>query len=232
VRSRSLLDSFNNAFEGVIYAIKTQRNIRLHFIATGGVLILSLLLQLTKLEFLILIITIAFVIVTEMINTALEVTVDLITQEYHPLAAIIKNVAAGAVLVAAIIALIVGYLIFVPKFGSQIPRVIESLQNAPIYLSMVAVLLTIVFVIIGKSITKRGRLVQGGMPSGHAALGASAATAIFFICSNSLVVFLAGFLVLLIAESRVENGVHTWNEVIAGATLGFFITLLVFQLMT
>lgn len=231
MRSRSLLDSFDNAFEGIIYAVKTQRNIRLHFIATGVVLILSLLLQLTKLEILILIITIAFVIVTEMINTALEVTVDLITQEYHPLAAIIKNVAAGAVLVAAMVAIIVGYLIFAPKFDSQIPRVIKSLQMAPAYLSLVAIIFTIVFVIIGKSITKKSRLIQGGMPSGHTALGASAATAIFFICSNSLVVFLAGFLVLLLAESRVENEIHTWNEVIAGAALGFLITLLIFQLM-
>lgn len=232
MRSRSLLDSFNNAFEGVIYTFKTQRNIRLHFIATGAVLILSLLLQLTKLEILILFITIAFVIITEMFNTALEVTVDLITKEYHPLAAIIKNVAAGAVLVAAMLAVIVGYLIFAPKFDSQIPRVIQSLQKAPTYLSLVAVLLTIVSVIVGKSITKKGRLIQGGMPSGHTALGASAATTIFFNSPNSLVVFLAFFLVLLLAESRVENKVHSWDEVVAGGALGFFITLLVFQLMS
>jgi diacylglycerol kinase (ATP) len=231
LRSRSLLDSFNNAFEGIIYAFKTQRNIRLHFLATGGVLILSLLLQLTKLEILILFMTIAFVIVTEMINTALEVTVDLITPEYHPLAAIIKNVSAGAVLVAAVLAIIVGYLIFAPKFDPLIPRVIESLQKAPAYLSLVAILLTIVVVIVGKSITKKARLVQGGMPSGHTALGASAATAIFFICHNSLVFFLAGFLVLLIAESRVENQIHTWPEVIAGGTLGCLISLVVFQIL-
>jgi Diacylglycerol kinase len=231
VRSRSLLDSFNNAFEGIIYAYKTQRNIRLHFLATGIILILSLLLKLTKLEILVLFVTIAFVIITEMLNTALEVTVDLITQEYHPLAAIIKNVAAGAVLVASMLAVIVGYLIFAPKFDPQIPRVIQSLKKAPAYLSLVAIILTIVAVIIGKSITKKGRPVQGGMPSGHTALGASAATAIFFICPRSLVVLLALFLVFLVAESRVESGVHAWDEVLAGGALGFFITILVFQLM-
>jgi diacylglycerol kinase (ATP) len=225
------LDSFNNAFEGVIYAFKTQRNIRLHFIATGVVLIISLLLQLTKLEILILFVTIAFVIITEMINTALEVTIDLITQEYHPMAAIVKNVAAGAVLVASTLAIVVGFLIFSPKFDSLIPKVIVTLQKAPAYLSLIALLLTIVLVIIGKSITKRGRPVQGGMPSGHTALGASAATAIFFICKNSLVVFLALFLVFLLAESRIENKIHSWYEVSIGGALGFFITLFVFQLM-
>jgi diacylglycerol kinase (ATP) len=231
LRARSLLDSFNYAFEGIVYAYKTQRNIRLHFLTTGGVLILCLVLQITKLEILMLFITIAFVIITEMINTALEATVDLITQEYHPIAAIAKNVAAGAVLVASVLAVIVGYLIFSPKFDSTIPIVIVSLQKAPAYLSLIALVLTVVSVIIGKSITKKGRPVQGGMPSGHTALGASAATAIFFICKNSLVTFLALFLIFLIGESRIENKIHTWYEVVAGGTLGFFITLAIFQLM-
>jgi diacylglycerol kinase (ATP) len=231
VRSRNLLDSFNNAFEGIIYAFKTQRNIRLHFIATGAVLILSLMFHLTKFEILVLFITIAFVIITEMLNTALEVTVDLITKEYHPLAAIIKNVAAGAVLVAASLAIIVGYLIFAPKLDSQIPRVIVSLQKTPLYLTLVALLLTVVSVILGKSLTKKGRLVQGGMPSGHTALGSSAATIIIFVGHNSMVTLMALFLVLLLAESRIENKIHSWYEVIAGGALGFFITLLIFQLI-
>ena len=231
MRARSLLDSFNYAFEGVIYAFKTQRNIRLHFLTTGVVLILSLLLQITKVEILILFISITFVIIAEMINTALEATVDLITKEYHPIAAIAKNVAAGAVLVASTLAVIVGYLIFSSKFDSTIPIVIVTLQKAPAYLSLIAILLTVVSVIVGKSITKKGRPVQGGMPSGHTALGASAATAIFFICKNSLVTFLALFLVFLIAESRIENKIHSWSEVVVGGTLGFFITLAIFQLM-
>ncbi len=231
MRARTLLESFNYAFEGIIYAFKTQRNIRLHFLTTGLVLILSLLLQLTKLEIIILLGVIAFVIVTEMINTAVEVTVDLITKEYHPMAAIAKNVAAGAVLVSSSLAVIVGYLIFFPKLDSTIPPVIISLQRSPAYLSLIAILLTIVLVIVGKSLTKRGKPVQGGMPSGHTALGAAAATAIFFTAQNNLVAVLLGFLVFLIAESRIENNIHSITEVIAGGLLGFFVTLLVFQLM-
>ncbi|MGE5581582.1 MAG: diacylglycerol kinase [Bacillota bacterium] len=231
MKYRTLLESFNYAFEGIIYALKTQRNMRLHFVATIMVLVLSLLLQLTKLEILILFITIALVIIAEMLNTAIEIAVDLITKEYHPMAAAAKNAAAGAVLVAATLAVIVGYLIFFPKFDQRIPMVIISLQRTPAYLSLIAILLTIVLVIIGKSITKTGTPVQGGMPSGHSALSASAATTIFLIARNSLITFLALFLFFLVAESRIENQVHSWLEVLAGGLLGFWVTILIFQLL-
>lgn len=231
MKARSLIDSFNYAFDGVIHTFKTQRNMRLHFLATAVVLILSLLLRLTKIEILILFITIAIVIITEMINTAVEVTVDLVTQEYHPMAAIAKNVAAGAVLVTSVLAIIVGYLIFFPKFNSRIPLVIITLQKAPAYLSMIALTLTIVLVIVGKSITKKGKPVQGGMPSGHVALSTVAASTIAFTTKNALMALLAFFLVLLVAESRIENKVHSLAEVIAGGILGFLVTWLIFQLM-
>lgn len=231
MRARSLLDSFNYAFDGVVYAFKTQRNMRFHFLATAIVLLLSLFFKLQKWEILILFLAIAFVIIAEMVNTAIEATVDLFTQEYHPKAAIAKNVAAGAVLVAAVAAILIGYIIFFPKINPLIPRVIVTLQKTPAYLSLVALAFTIVLVIAGKAITRKGRPLKGGMPSGHTALGAAAATAILFISANSLVAVLSFFLVLLIGESRMENKIHTIGEVFAGGILGFLITLLLFQIM-
>lgn len=231
MKSRNLLESFNYAFEGIIYAFKTQRNIRLHFLATAAVLGASLVFKLSKLEILMLFITIAFVLMAEMINTAIEAVVDMFTKEYHPLAAIAKNVAAGAVLIAATVAVIVGYLIFFPAIDPMIPRVISTLQKAPAHLSLIALLLTIVLVITGKALTQRGTPLQGGMPSGHTALSTAAATAISFITKNGLVTILAIFLLLMVAESRIENKVHSWDEVLAGIVLGFLVTLLVFQIM-
>ncbi len=231
MKSRSLIDSFNYAFDGVVYAFKTQRNIRIHFLTAGIVLLVSLVLKLTKVEVLLLLSTIAFVIVTEMINTAIEVAIDLITRERHPLAAIAKNVAAGAVLVASFLAVIVGYLIFFPKFETMIPRVITSLQKAPAYLSMIAIFLTVVLVIAGKALTQTGKPMQGGMPSGHTAMGATAATTIAFISRNGLIALLALFLVLLLAESRLETEIHSPLEVLAGGLLGFSVTILLFQIM-
>lgn len=231
MKIRSLIECFNCAFDGVKYSLKTQRNMRIHFLATVVVLMLALIFKLTKLELLVLFITIALVILTEMINTAIEVTIDLITEEYHPKAAAAKNVAAGAVLVAAVLAAIVGFLIFFPKFDPLVPMVIESLKSAPAYLSLIALLLTMVLVIAGKTITRKGRPVQGGMPSGHTALATSAATAITFISGNSLVTLLVSFLVLLVAGSRVENKIHSWDEVFMGGLIGFLLTLIIFQVM-
>lgn len=231
MKSRNLLQSFNYAFEGIIYAFKTQRNMRLHFLATAIILAASLILKLSKLEILILFLTIAFVIFAEMLNTAIEVVVDLFTQAHHPLAAIAKDVAAGAVLITAAVAVIVGYLIFFPAIEPGIPRVIHVLRKAPAYLSLIAILFTIGCVIVGKALTKTGTPVHGGMPSGHAALSSAAATAILFIAKNGLITILAAFLVFLVAESRVENKVHSLNEVLVGALLGFLVTLLVFQIL-
>jgi diacylglycerol kinase (ATP) len=230
LRGRPLIESFNCAFNGIVHALKTERNMRLHFVATCLVLILSLYLKLEKFEILILLFTIALVIVSEMINTAIEATVDLITTEIHPIAGIAKNVAAGAVLVSSVLALVVGYLIFYPKVNSLVPLVIEVLAKAPAYLTLIALLFTIVLVIVGKAVTKKGRFVQGGMPSGHTALGAAAATAILFLTNNSLIAMLSIFMAFIIAESRMEAKIHSIVEVLAGGLLGFLITLLVFQL--
>ncbi len=230
MRARTLIDSFNYAFDGIVYALKTQRNMRLHFITTVVVLTLSLYLKLTKTEIIFLLVTIAFVIVTEMINTSIEAVVDLVTQEIHPMAAVAKNVAAGAVLVSSVLSLIVGYLILFPKFDSLLPLVIERLGKTPAYLTLVAFLFTIVTVIAGKAITKRGKPIHGGMPSGHTALAAAAATAILFTAHNSLIAALAFFLVFMVAESRIETKIHSLYEVLTGGLIGFLLTLLIFQL--
>lgn len=112
MKSRSLIESFNYAVSGIIYTLKTEKNMRIHFIIATIVIILSLFFDFTRLELLILFFSIALVLIAEMINTAIERTVDLITEDYHPLARLAKDIAAGGVLIAALNSLIVGYLLF------------------------------------------------------------------------------------------------------------------------
>ncbi|MDN5330983.1 MAG: diacylglycerol kinase [Tepidanaerobacteraceae bacterium] len=114
-KSRTLFESFIYAISGVIYSLKTQRNMRIHFLAALLVMILSKYLELEEMEMVAVVFATALVIIAEMINTALETAVDMITEKFHPLARIAKNVAAGAVLVAVLNALIIGYLIFFDK---------------------------------------------------------------------------------------------------------------------
>ncbi len=108
---RSIIDSFNYAVSGIIVSIKTERNMLIHYIIAVGVLGFSLFFNFTRTEFLILLFAITLVLVLEMINTAIEKTIDMITKEYHPYARIAKDISAGAVLIASINAIIVGYLL-------------------------------------------------------------------------------------------------------------------------
>ncbi|HHX23940.1 MAG TPA: diacylglycerol kinase [Thermoanaerobacterales bacterium] len=114
-RSRTLLESFMYAISGILYTLRTQRNIRIHFLTTILVLLLSWLMNLRALELLLVIVAITLVIVAEMINTAIETVVDMYTKEYHPLAEVAKNVAAGAVLITVLNAIMIGYYVFLKK---------------------------------------------------------------------------------------------------------------------
>src|SRR3712207_5447195 len=109
--------SFEHAYRGLIYAVRTQRNMRFHVVVAAAVLLVALLVGVSKLELAVLILVILFVFVTEMFNTAMEFAVDLVTKEYHPLAKLAKDVSAGAVLVSSIGAVLVGYLILADKIG-------------------------------------------------------------------------------------------------------------------
>jgi len=112
---KRLIRSFRYAGEGVWYALRTQANLRIHLTAAGLVMIAGLWLQLTSIEWAILVMTIMIVMSAELFNTALEATLDRVSSEEHPLAKIGKDVAAGAVLIGAIGSVIVGLLIFGPR---------------------------------------------------------------------------------------------------------------------
>lgn len=110
------LKSFSYAFQGLVYTIKTQFNFQFHLFAATIVVLFALFLHVSKTEWLILILCIGLVLFAELVNTALEALVDLVSPEYNALAKTTKDTAAAAVLVLAIAAAIVGILIFLPYF--------------------------------------------------------------------------------------------------------------------
>lgn len=114
MKSRSLLESFFYAFSGVLYGFFSERNLKIHLLAAVFILSLGYYYSLNRMEWALLIFTIFLVFIAETINTAIEKTIDLITSEYHPLAKSAKNLAAGAVLLSAINAIIMGVIIFGP----------------------------------------------------------------------------------------------------------------------
>jgi diacylglycerol kinase (ATP) len=117
MKRKKIINSFLDAFSGFIYAFKTERNMNLHILGAATALAASFYFQVERFELLFVLTAIFLIFITEMINTSVEAVVDLKTEEYHPLARIAKNVAAGAVLCAALFAVIVAYLVFVGRIS-------------------------------------------------------------------------------------------------------------------
>ena len=120
MRSRNLLESFRYAFAGLAYALRTQRNTRIHLTIAAGAVALGLWLGLSLTQWAVLVLTIGSVLVSEMLNTVAETLVDLVSPGYHPLAKVVKDVTAGAVLLTAIISIIVGLLILGPPLWARL----------------------------------------------------------------------------------------------------------------
>ena len=232
-RTPAVLQSLNWAFEGVIHVLRTQRNMRIHFALATAVLILAFSYGVTKLELMALLVAISFVLIAEMVNTAIEATIDLATTSFDPLAKIAKDIAAGAVLIAAVNAVVVGYLVFADRLTEPSSRLVTRVREAPINLTLIALILIILIVVASKALTGRGTPLSGGLPSGHAALAFGGWTAITFIVEDQRVVvsFVALIMALLVAQTRVESGIHTLSEVVLGAVTGTLVTMILFQVL-
>lgn len=114
--------SFIYAASGLVYALRTQRNARVH-VALGTIaIVVGLLLHLSPVEFAVVFVAITGVFVAEMFNTVAEACVDLATSEYHPLARIAKDVAAGAVLLNALLSIVIGLLVYGPHLWPLLLR--------------------------------------------------------------------------------------------------------------
>lgn len=120
------MESLSLAMEGVVYCIKTQRNMKIHCVFALLAVTLGLLLKIDRMEFIIVTFVIALVFICEIFNTAIERAVDTSTLEYHPIAKISKDVAAGAVLVSAVNAVIVGFMIFGSRVWAIVLEIVGS----------------------------------------------------------------------------------------------------------
>jgi len=229
VRSRSLLWSFNYAIAGIVYALRTQRNMRLHALAAATVLSAAVLLDVSRLEMVALLFAIGFVLFTELVNTAIESTVDLTVDRFDPRAKVAKDVAAGGVLISSLTAVAVGYVVFFDRARDIAASGFDVVLRSPVHLTVVALALTALVVLVLKAYRREGTFLRGGWPSGHAALATGAATAVGYATRNSSAAVLALFIAALVVQSRVESGTHTIPQVLTGAVVGFLITTIVFQ---
>ncbi len=233
MKPKTWIQSANVAIEGIIYAVKTERHMRYHLFIAAAALILSLILNISRIEFIILSLAIVLVLVAEMLNTAIETTVDMVAESYHPLAKIAKDVAAGVVLLASIGALTLGYFILYPALKEALAGGIWHMTKAPSdVVAFVSLAVVVISVIVIKALLGKGEPLRGGMPSGHAAVSFSIWAAAVYLTHSLPIAILTFALALLVSWSRWSSGIHRPAEVVVGAALGAGVTMLFFWIFS
>ncbi|HEY8362638.1 MAG TPA: diacylglycerol kinase [Tissierellaceae bacterium] len=230
---KSLIDSFNYAVNGIISALKTERNMKIHYIIAIVVVIFSLFFDFSRLELLTLFFAISLVIVAELFNTAIEKVVDLVTHKQHPLAKLAKDISAGAVLIAAINSVVVGYLLFFDRISFYGDLLLNKITTSSTHLTFVALIVVILLTVGLKALFYKGKGThfQGGVVSGHSSVAFCIATIVSLLAKNVLVTTLTFALAILVGESRIEGKIHSFIEVFFGAIIGILVGIIIFKII-
>jgi len=227
---RQWIKSANFAIEGILHAARTQRHLRYHFYSAAAVLLASYALGISRAEFLIISLAVIAVLLAEMLNTAFEGIVDIVSPNRSENARIVKDIAAGAVFVTAFGAAVIGYIILSPYIREVFYMGLYIAKHSKEEIAVISLIIVLILVVITKVYFGKGQPLRGGMPSGHAALSFSAWMAITFITESFTASILSLILAIIIAQSRVATKVHTWWEVILGGLIGTVVTFLLFKI--
>ncbi len=231
-RKGDILSSFNSAYRGLIEILKIERNFRLHLAIGAVVIISSLFLNLPLAEFLVILLVTTLVMVAEVFNTVCEMFTDVIFREFSVEARRIKDVSAAAVLLTALTAIITGYLVVAKHFPSSWRSVFENIAASPWYVTFVVLVIVTFLAILLKLVIKKDSFLSGGMPSLHSGVSFSIWTIVSFLTFHQqpLISFLVLLLSIWVAQSRIQRGIHSLEEVVIGALLGILITIMVIQI--
>jgi len=230
--SPTFLQSLNNAVHGFFHVMRHERNMRIHFLFAFFILVAAVFMGVARVEWILLCLSITFVLATEMINTAVENTLDLISPQMHPAVKIIKDISAGMVMMAALNALVVGFLIFSNYGAKPFELLAFRLRNGHWHLTFICLLIVMFFVILAKLYLKKGTPFRGGPISGHSAVAFALWTTLVCTQRSTFVVGVGFCLALLVGQSRLRSKIHSFWEVASGAAVGTLITLLLFQIFS
>jgi len=229
---RRWIKSTNHAIEGILHAAKTQRHMRYHFYTAILILIVSFSIGISWAEVVILITLSIIVLSVEMLNSALETITDILFREYDEKAKRIKDMAAGAVLITAIGAAVIGFVILFEPVKNFFYNGLNIAKHAKSDVAVVSLIVVLIMVVLTKSFFGKGQPLRGGMPSGHAAISFSMWVAVTMISESFVPSLLVFIMALIIAQSRVSTGAHKPLEVVVGALLGISVTFLLFKIFS
>lgn len=231
-KPKNWLESLNCAIEGVIFAVKTQRHLRYHYITASLALLVSLLLNLPTIEFVLFALSIVILLFAEMFNTAVEQVVDLLWEKHHRLAKHAKDVAAGAVLMSSVGVFIMAYVILSKYLFHPIETGLRTAKMLSGHLAVISLLFVFIATVFLKAYFHKGKPIHGGMPSGHSAVAFSLWVSITFITLNPLACILSFVTAAMVSHSRLIGNIHSLFEVVMGGLLGAGLTFLVFYLFS
>ena len=222
------LERTNNAVEGILHTAKTQRHLRYHLYAAASVLVVCYILGIGRTDFLIISIAVILVLLSEMMNTAVEYVVDMISPEYSEQARIAKDIGAGAVFITAFGAVVIGYIILFPYLEKVFETGLSVSKHSKEEVALISAILVLISIVVLKAYFGKGHPLRGGMPSGHAAIAFSFWIATTYVTESFNASLFSFTLAFLIAKSRIAVKAHSTLEVIVGAVIGAGITFLLF----
>lgn len=232
LKNKTFFSATKNALNGIIHAFKTERNLRLDYLIGAIVLVISLFFDFSKVEYICLLITIGFVIFAEMINTTVEYIVNLIIDEYNINAKAAKDIAAGNVLIASGISVMIAYFLFVDKIRHASTIIINEVLSSKSHLLVTILFITVILIVILKGLfskEKNNNYVKA-FPSARVTISFALATYLFVITKNLIVGGVAFALSIMVSSIKRENDRTTILQIVISAFLGFLIVIAVYQL--
>lgn len=231
-KNKTFFSATKNALNGIIHAFKTEKNLRKDYIIGALVFFVSLFFDFTKVELICLVITIGFVIFAEMINSTVEYIVNLVKTEYDLNARAAKDIAAGGVLIASTISVIVAYLLFIDKIRQASTALLTTVLSSKAHM-----LVTILFVVVLLVVILKGALSKNkeqnyvkAFPSARVTISFALSTYLFVITKNLIVGGVALVLSIMVSSIKRENDKTTIWQVIMSALLGILLVISIYQL--
>lgn len=230
-KNKTFFTALGHAIDGVIRAFKTERNLRIDYVIGLAVFLCSLFFDFTKTEFACICLTVGFVIFAEMINSAVEYIVDLVTDKYDDRAKAAKDIAAGGVLIASGVAVIVAYFLFVDKIHYATTHILESILSSKLHILATIIFAIILLAVILKGIFGKSDKFSEAYPSARVALAFALTTYSYIITREIFVVAITFLLSMMIAQIRVENTKVKPIYMVFSAVLGVLVVLIIYQIV-
>jgi diacylglycerol kinase (ATP) len=232
MRAKNIFQSFRFASSGLLQVLQRHAHSRAQFLLGGIVLIAGYALGASPLQMAALVVAVALVIMAETVNSAIEMTVNLASPSFSPMAKAAKDMAGAGVMVASVAAITIGGLVFAHT------RLVQHLLGEPlpersgyVEAALVGVIVVIILVAVAKAKWGGGTLIEGGAISLHSSVAVFLALGVWYLGASVASAIMATLLAGLVCQSRVQAGIHSIAEVMWGAGLALVLGLGLFQFL-